>query len=84
MYLYYVSPIAKVIYPKNSKHWPSTVAHSIDFVCSKVLNHGLNHGLLFSLFKFWGWKNILNNGKLKIKTRFLLAPVDFSSAVFTM
>ena len=25
----------------------------IDCVCSKILNHGLNHGLLFSLFKFF-------------------------------
>ena len=29
--------------------------HTIDCVCSKILNHGLNHGLLFSLFKFFGW-----------------------------
>ena len=50
----------KVIYPKYSKHWLSTVAHTIDCVWSKILNHGLNHGLLFSLFKFFGWKNILN------------------------
>ena len=35
---------SKVIYPKYSKHWPYTVAHTID--CSKMLNHGLNHGLL--------------------------------------
>ena len=50
----------KVIHPKYSNHWLSTVAHAIDCVCSKILNHGLNHGLLFSLFKFFGWKNILN------------------------
>ena len=31
----------KVIYPKFSKHWLSTVAHTIDCVCSKILNHGL-------------------------------------------
>ena len=36
---------SKVIYPKYSKHWLSTVAHTIDCVCSKILNHGLNHGL---------------------------------------
>ena len=52
--------LLKVIYPKYSKHWLSTVAHTIDCVCSKILNHGLNHGLLFSLFKFFGRKNILN------------------------
>ena len=53
--------LTKVIYPKYSKHWLSTVAHTIiDCVCSKLLNHGLNHELLFSVFKFFGWKNILN------------------------
>ena len=44
----------KVIYPKYSKHLPYTVAHAIDCVCSKMLNHGLNHGLFLSLFKFFG------------------------------
>ena len=37
----------KVIYPKYSKHWPYTVVHTIDCVCSKMLNHGL----FLSLFK---------------------------------
>ena len=41
----------KVIYPKYSKHWPYTVAHTIDCVCSKMLNYGLNHGLFLSFFK---------------------------------
>ena len=41
----------KVIYPKYSKHWHHTVAHTIDCVCSKMLNHGSNHGLFLSLFK---------------------------------
>ena len=41
----------KVIHPKYSKHWPYTVAHTIDCVCSKMLNHGLNHGLFLLLFK---------------------------------
>ena len=45
------SHVTKVIYPKHSKHWPYTVAHTIDCVCSKMLNHGLNHGLFLSLFK---------------------------------
>ena len=39
----------KVIYPKYSKHWPYTVAYTIDCVCSKILNHGLNNGLFLSL-----------------------------------
>ena len=43
----------KVIYPKYSKHLPYTVAHTIDCVCSKMLNHGLSHGLFLSLFKFF-------------------------------
>ena len=40
----------KVIYPKYSKHWLSTVTHTVDCVCSKILNHGLNHGLFFQVF----------------------------------
>ena len=44
-------PRSKVIYPKYSKNWPYTVVHTIDFVCSKMLNHRLNHGLFLSLFK---------------------------------
>ena len=66
---------SKVIYPKYSKHWLSTVAHTIDCVCIKILNHGLNHGLLFPLFKFFGWKNILNyleNSGLKSRFLFCL------------
>jgi hypothetical protein len=43
--------LSKVIYPKYSKHWPYTVAHTIDCVYSKMLNHGWNHGLFLSLFK---------------------------------
>ena len=50
----------KVIHPKHSKHWLSTLANTFDSVCSKILNHGLNHGLLFSLFMYFRWKNILN------------------------
>ena len=62
----------KVIYPKESKHRLSPVAHTIDFMCSKILNHGLNHGLLFSLFKFLGWKNNLNQLENSgLKSRFL-------------
>jgi hypothetical protein len=38
------------VYPKYSKHKLSTVAHTIDCVCSKILNHGL----LMSPFQvFW-------------------------------
>ena len=63
------------MYPKYSKHWLSTtVAHTIDCACSKILNHGLNHVLLFSLFKFFGWKNILNQLENSgLKSRFLFS-----------
>ena len=37
----------KVIYSKYSKQWLSTVAHTIDFVCSKILIYGLNHFHVF-------------------------------------
>ena len=43
--------MGKVIYPKYSKHWPYAVASIIDCGCSKMLNHGLNHGFFLSLFK---------------------------------
>ena len=49
-------PTFKVIYPKYSKHWLSTVVHTIDCVCSKISNHGINHGLFFSLSSFLGEK----------------------------
>ena len=35
------NPTTKVIKPKYSKHQLYTVAHTIDCVCSKMLNHGL-------------------------------------------
>ena len=41
---------SKVIYTKYSKHRPYTLAHTIDCVCCKMLNHGLNHGLFFFHF----------------------------------
>ena len=41
----------KVIYPKYSKQWPYTVAHTIGYVCSKMLNHGLNHGFVSLTFQ---------------------------------
>ena len=41
--------LVKFIYLKYSKI--PTVAHTLDCVCSKLLNH---NGLLFSIFKFFG------------------------------
>ena len=58
------------MYPNYSKHWLSTAAHTIDCICSKIVDQGLNHGLIFSLFKFFGWNNIsdqLENSGLKSK-----------------
>ena len=47
---------SKVMYPKFSKNWPYLLAYTMDCDCSKILNHGLNHGLFLSLIKFLGWK----------------------------
>ena len=44
-------PATKVIYPKYSKHWTYTVAHTIDCGCSKMISHGLNHELFLSLLR---------------------------------
>ena len=37
---------AKLYIPITLKHWPYTMAHTIDCVCSKLLNHGLFLSLL--------------------------------------
>ena len=52
---------------KAKLHIPSTLnidfifylAYTMDYDCSEILNHGLNHGLFLSLFKLFGWKYIL-------------------------
>ncbi len=50
---------AKVIFPKYSKHWPYTVVHTIDCVCSKMLNHGWNNVLFcFWLVKLTPWHTV--------------------------
>ena len=41
------------LHSKYYKHWLSTLAHPINCVGNRILNHGLNHRLLFSLFKFF-------------------------------
>ena len=46
------SYISKVL--TLNTHYLLTVAGTIDCVCGKILDCGLNHGLLFSLFKFFG------------------------------
>ena len=39
---------------KYSKHKLSTVAHTIDCMCIKMLNNGLNHGFIIFIFQvFW-------------------------------
>ena len=70
---------SKVIYPKYSKHWPYTVAHIIDYVCSKVLNHGLNHGLCFFTFQVF-WMIIhpkLNKFRLKRLDGYIVSDLRF-------
>ena len=48
-------------------------------MCSKILDHGLNHGLLFSLFKFLGGKNILNKLETSgLKSRFVFCLCNIS------
>ena len=42
-----IDPKIKVINLKYSKHWPYTVAHTINCVFSKMLNHGLNMSYFF-------------------------------------
>ena len=44
---------------KPKLYIPSTLNTDYLLWHNWLLNHGLNHGLLFSLFKFFGWKNIL-------------------------
>ena len=55
------------MHPKCSKNRPYTVAHTIDSVCSKMFNHGLNHGLCLSLFKFFCMKIHSELNRFKIK-----------------
>ena len=56
----YISQVSKY-----SINWPHPLASSMDCGCSKIWNHGLNHGLLLSLFMFLGWKYILNWMKIQ-------------------
>ena len=50
-----VSAIQKLYIPSTySKQRLSTVAHTNDCIGSRILNHCLNHWLLFSLSKFLG------------------------------
>ena len=77
-----LQPRIKVIYPKYSKHWPYTLAHTIDCVCSKMLNHGLNHGLVISFnFQVFWMKIHSKLNKFRIKKNRLL--YCFRSRVFT-
>ena len=71
----------KVIYPKYSKHWPYLLAATIDCGSSKILNCGLNHGLLLLLFKVFLWKHILDWNEISgLKSRMLycyIVYIDF-------
>ena len=59
----FVNPSSKVIHISQSKQWLSTVANTIDCVCSIILNHGLNHGL----WCFLGEKHSKLTWKFRIK-----------------
>ena len=69
----------KVRYPKYSKHGLYTVAHTINWVCYKILNRGLNPGLLFSLFQvFWMKRHFEWTWKFRIEIQI---PVLFNILV---
>ena len=67
-------PLPKLYIPSTlNTDYPLWLTQLI--VCSKVLNHGLNHWLLFSIFNFFLVKNILNwfeNSGLKSRILFCL------------
>ena len=50
--------IHTVIYPKYSKL--ILLTSTMDCGSNEMLNYGLNHGLFLRLFKYLGWKYILN------------------------
>ena len=77
------------LYPKYSKFWLSSVAHAIDCVWNKILNSGLNpgliHGLFISLFSFFGWKSILNQLENSgLKSRFLFCLICQSYLMYRL
>ena len=51
MYSVHTEHSPKLYIPSTLNIDLDTVANTIDCVCSKMLNHGLNHGLFLSLFK---------------------------------
>ena len=55
----------KIIYPKYYKHQLYFLEATMNYDSSKRINHGLNHGLFLSIFKFLGCKNILSSNKNK-------------------
>ena len=62
------------VYPKYSKHWlsVSSVAHTIDCVCSKILNHGIKSWVIIFTFQvFWVKKHSKLIENWGLKSRFL-------------
>ena len=57
----------KVKFPKYSKHWPYVLEAAKDCGCSKMLDHGLNHGLFLLLQGFCGKIYSRLNWKSRIK-----------------
>ena len=49
--------IGKVIHPKYDKQLAYALAHQITLVCSKLINHVLNHGVFLLPLKFFGFEN---------------------------
>jgi hypothetical protein len=70
--------IPKVIHPKYSKDWLSTLAHTIDCVWSNILNNAINHGVLFSIFNFWVNKHSKLTWKFRMK---ILIPILLNISV---
>ena len=62
----------KIIYSKYSKNGAYTLTHTIDCVCSKMLNNGITHGLFLLLFQFFKMKIHYKLNEFRIKKTRLL------------
>ena len=56
----------KVIYTKYSKHWPYTVAHTLDCVCSKIDNSWFNPWFSFYFLSLYNTVKAVTTGQGKI------------------
>ena len=69
------SNFLKVIYPKYSKHWLSTVAHTVDCVIESWFKSWV---IIFTFQVFWVKKHFKLTWKFKIK---ILIPILFNISV---